>query len=240
MRFSACLTTITCSFIFAACATIGDHDQGILVRSTPSGASVYQNEQLLGTTPLLTRVHRNHDGHLDLQLGNEHQQLKLESKYRWGRSFGGNFALLSLAPLGWGLDLLNGSAWSYEPEYLVTTFKNSAPNYVVSNDSIAIAPPIAAHPNISDDVGTQLSVLFREKFKDLNISVEPYSKTLSTFNDYDWDYDYQGTEADRYEVYSKLHVNKVFYSSLNTTSDPQHILVKGKIRDILHLSLIHI
>lgn len=234
MRFSSCLSALGCSLILSACASIGDHDQGILIRSTPSGASVYHGDKFLGTTPLLSRIQRQHESYLDLKLGNEQKQLELKSKYRWGRSFGGNFALMSLAPLGWGIDFLTGSAWNYDPDYQVGFKDSQAKTVKNGSDAIAIAPPLSQHPNISDDVGTQLSQLFQDKFKGLPVSVEPYPKTLETFNDYDWDFDYQGTEADRYEVYSKLKVNKVFYSSLDTTSDPEHVIVRGKLRDILH------
>lgn len=142
---------------------------------------------------------------------------------------------MSLAPVGWGIDFLTGTAWNYQPEYQVSGFKGAPPKVMnQGSDAIAIAPPLSQHPNISDDVGTQLGFLFQDKFKGLPVRVEPYQKTLSTFNDYDWDFDYQGTEPDRYEIYSKLKVNKVFYSSLDTTSDPQSVIVRGKLRDILH------
>lgn len=86
MRFSSCLSALGCSLILSACASFGDHDQGILVRSTPSGASVYQDGKFLGKTPLLSRVDREHHSYLDLTLGNEHKQIELKSKYRWGQT----------------------------------------------------------------------------------------------------------------------------------------------------------
>jgi len=222
------------SLLFTACASVGDLDQAILVRSAPSGAEVTHDGKVLGHTPLLTRIPRQHSNELTLKLNDEEVKHPLKTRYRWGRSFGGNWALLSFAPVGWITDFVTGAAWNYRPEFTVEGFKSTSPGLKGPDSAIAIAPPLSVHPNISDEVGNQLTPKLREYLKSENAPhVLSYESTLNIFNDYAWDYDNAGSRSESYEVYSKTGANKIFFSKIDTASDPNNVLVQGEVRDIL-------
>ncbi|MCB0384363.1 MAG: PEGA domain-containing protein, partial [Bdellovibrionales bacterium] len=93
-----------------ASLTHNGRNQVVVVDSRPSGAEVVYQGKVVGLTPALVEVERGKKVEVEVR----HQEagsktLRLKADYRWGRSFAGNLVWLSLAPVGWFVDLIKGS-----------------------------------------------------------------------------------------------------------------------------------
>jgi hypothetical protein len=118
------------SLLFSSCATVFTGSQGkIYVNSIPEGASVFVNENMVGTTPCEVRVHRGVDWNNDMVLGEE---LTLELEGYQTKKFipTSEFNSVSIFNLFqvyfWAVDLFTGAMWVYNPkDYLIKLEKDS-------------------------------------------------------------------------------------------------------------------
>ena len=123
------LLALLSAFALSACGTVFiGQDQTILIDSSPSGVSVYQNERFLGTTPLTARIERTKNP-LMLRAekeGYNTQAIMLNSSLGWGGIFDGIFAISSLTgSTGFTTDASNETIWAYNPDqYFVHMIKN--------------------------------------------------------------------------------------------------------------------
>lgn len=122
-------------FVFAlsACGTLFvGQDQTILIDSSPSGVSVYQNGTFLGTTPLTAKVERTKNPMMlkAEKEGYNTQAIMLDSTLGWGGIFDGVFAVLSLTgSTGFTTDASNETIWAYNPNhYFVHMIKTGEEN----------------------------------------------------------------------------------------------------------------
>ncbi|QLY25781.1 hypothetical protein [Bdellovibrio sp. KM01] len=230
MKFRIC-AALTLSLILSACATSGGRRQIIQIRSNSPGAKVFLDDQLLGQAPLLAEIPRKSSLQLNAVDGKSKASTELDGHYRWGRSFAGNLGFLSWAPVGWATDLLTGAAWEYQDDVNLDFSESQQGNYQPAV-FIAIAPPIATHPNIADEVGRLISADLSTK--QTSTTVLPYNQTLSVFNDHDMDNDDQGVKSDRYEAAYHLKASKIYLGTVDISSDSQNVLVKGQLQDVLN------
>ena len=201
------------------------------INSETPGADVYVKNELVGETPLLIRVPR--DRHLWVILKGQDQEdaFELNGEYRTGRAFWGNFAFLTLAPIGMGVDLLTGASWKYHESYLFpfsfsrTAKANQAPK------TLAVAPLLSDHPNISDEVGALVSTALKKKFSE--VKVMPYSESLNTFNDYNMDFDSPGDESDHIESAYELKAESFYFGEIDTSSKSDKVIVRGHLKNIV-------
>ena len=103
------------SIVFiCGCATIvTGENQPVTIKSDPEGASVYYQDELLGTTPMTKSLHRKQSGYI-LTIkkdGYKSKDIKLESKInKW---FIGNI----LVWVGFVVDIVTEAAWDIDPRY---------------------------------------------------------------------------------------------------------------------------
>lgn len=230
MKFRIC-AALTLSLILSACATSGGRRQIIHVHTNSPGAKVYQDGELLGQAPLLAEIPRKSSLQLTAENGKSKTEAELDGQYRWGRSFAGNLGFLSWAPIGWATDLLTGAAWEYADD-VTLDFPASQQGRYQPPVLIAVAPPLAAHPNIADEVGRLISADLSGK--QTWATVLSYNQSLPVFNDHDMDNDGQGDKADRYEAAYRLKASKIYLGTVDISSDPQKVLVKGELQDVLN------
>ncbi len=230
------MTLKTCAVLFltlilSACATSGGRRQVVHIHTNSPGAKIYQDDQLLGQAPLLTEVPRKSSLLLTASNDKSKTQENLDGHYRWGRSFAGNLGFLSWAPVGWATDLLTGAAWNY-PEDVYVNFPDAQIGNYKPPAVAAVAPLLATHPNIADEVGRLISADLATK--ETSMTVLSYNQSLPTFNDFGLDNDGQGNKADLYDSAYRLKASKIYLGTVDISSDPQKVLVKGQLQDILN------
>ena len=120
-------------FALSACGTLFvGQDQTILIDSTPSGVSIYQNGKLLGTTPLTVSIERTKNPIMlkAEKEGYNTQAVMLSSSLGWGGIFDGIFAVLSLTgSTGFTTDASNETIWAYNPDqYFIHMIKTGEEN----------------------------------------------------------------------------------------------------------------
>ncbi len=197
----------------SGCATIIDKDQVVLVKSEPPGAAVFYKGKNEGETPVLVKVKSAHHDEILVRLGESKKAIELNGDYRWGRSFFGNLMYLSLAPIGWVTDFVSGHAWQFHPDYAVQ-FANSAgvrpPSKAISQrKTLAIAPPLFAHANLSDEVGAHLEEKLRNDFP--NYEILPFGQTVEKFDTQGFDFESQDLSANRNRIFFEAKVDKIFF-----------------------------
>jgi hypothetical protein len=98
---------VSCSPGCATIATGGGEDQAVRVSSTPKGADVFVNDELVGKTPMSIRLPRKDDHHVRIEkAGYEAYEKELRSGMNaW---MFGNILLGGL--IGLGVDLLSGAS----------------------------------------------------------------------------------------------------------------------------------
>jgi hypothetical protein len=225
---------IILTLIISACASSGGRRQVVKINSTPPGVKVFHDEELLGQTPFLTELPRKSSTEIFATDDNSKKQYTINGKYRWGRSFAGNLGFISLAPYGWLTDLITGAAWEYQEEIFLDLPPTKATGYLAPT-TIAVAPPLSSHPNISDEVGGLIS-------SDLSAGQAPgtvlsYNQTLPVFNDHSIDNDDHGGKTDLYETAYKTKATKVYFGSIDTLSNSDKVLVTGELRDVFNPEL---
>lgn len=209
------LLVLFLSYWFFGCASLTQKSrrQVIVVKSQPQGAEVRYQGRKLGITPLLLALPRGRGLELEvLQSGHDKKTLILPTRYRWGRSFAGNFALLTLAPIGWGVDLLTGSAWDLVDPIEINWDKKFESEDRLSIDRIAIAPPQSSDELLSDQVGLKIVSDVRSRYP--KAEVLQYGETLETFLAWEYDFDSKPSWSYRTQLFKELGVSHLVESEV--------------------------
>lgn len=185
----------------------------VVVKSQPQGAEVRYQGKKVGMTPLLLTLPRGRGLELEV-LHSEHDKkiLSLPTQYRWGRSLAGNLILLTMAPIGWGVDLLTGSAWDLVDPVEVTWGKKIEIEDPLSIDRIAIAPPQSSDELLSDQLGLTIVSNVRKRYP--NAEVLQYGESLETFLDWEYDFDSKPSWSYRTQLFKELGVSHLVESEV--------------------------
>jgi hypothetical protein len=214
--------------IIIGCASIdySNYRQAVMVTSIPEGLEVYDGDRLVGTTPGVMRVRRRHHPHLRFKMkdGSFHD-LDLKTNYRWGRSGALNLLLWTSAPYGWLTDWATGTAWRIEDPQL-QNFQGGEP---VQHTPVivAVAPPPASDPEMSDLLGKAIESRLRESSKFI---VLPYAKTVPDFEYYGWSGGARMDREDRNRLYYDLKSDHILQSDAEEKDGIFH--VTAKLKDI--------
>jgi hypothetical protein len=175
----------------AGCATISGRHERVRVVTRPAPAEVRDEDGTrLGEAPAIVEVPRASSRRLTVQPeGAPAREVPLEGRYRWGTSLGGNAILLAagalwwLAPVGVGVDLLSGAAWSYDPPPPVT-MPDVAP--AERRRRIVVVPPHAGRERVSDEVGADLGAWAAARWPDADVvRLDAEADRLA---EYEWTY----------------------------------------------------
>ena len=164
--------------VFASLFSVGcastdksvEYSQILRVRSVPAGAEIHHEGKKIGKTPAYVSVRRSYQTDLVLKHKNyPEKKLPLETRYRWGSSFSPNLILLSLAPIGWGVDFATKNAWTYvEPktQYLDLKAEDEPVKIPRKDWVIAVAPPVDKldDEELIRDMGNQLTETLKEQY----------------------------------------------------------------------------
>ncbi|MGE3682095.1 MAG: PEGA domain-containing protein [Bdellovibrionales bacterium] len=229
-----CLVLFASLFGLNACTSVTRHgrNQHVLVRSEPPGAIIFVDGEKKGKTPAFVEVRRGRSRELKLVHGHQEKTVKLNSRYRWGDSFFSNFIFVYFAPIGWVTDLTTGSAWSFRDPGPVP-FPGVKGKQVAGVSegpmNIAIAPPQADTPSVSDQVGKLWQDVLPAHMNQ-EVSVRPYLRTLPTFVKNGYDYDHRPDKEEENKLFAELEVNKVFESE--AVEEDKTYELNGSIRDV--------
>lgn len=221
-------------FLFAlgGCASIDpdDYRQTVLILTDPPGAKIYDQGNLVGVSPGYVRLRRGRKPEIKL-LWEDHssRQVRLKTKYRWDDSFGMNWLFLSLAPAGWIVDYLTGTAWDVEDPPLQTLEgKPSEWPTIVKPQRVAVAPPEGVDADTADALGLAINDKLHtsEKF-----TVLDYAETSPTFRFFRGYNGLPQDKEDRYRLFSTLKVDHVLISRAEEKGD--HFLVTAELKDVV-------
>lgn len=209
----------------SGCATWDVPGDYTIVRSNPPGAKIKKDGNDLGVTPAVVYIPRGKEYDITVQLNGEQKNIPIKKKYKWGKSFGRNLVFLSVAYVGWVTDLITGAAWQAESEVNANFDgqKASAQKQKVTTEpiTVAIAPPHAYHPNISDDVGPLVEKEIQKKYPKYKIL--PYESTYEKFADLGSNFDDDPRPEEYPNLYGRLGIQKVVTSNVNTSNNSIHV-----------------
>lgn len=208
--------------------------------SNPPGAQVFFEGKEIGTTPSFVQIPRKSKGSLHLRLsnGNEIEQ-PLESSYRWGDSFFSNLIwALWGAPIGWGIDLLSGASWDYQP---IPPVQGSQEDIVESESHpaghrvLVIAPPQQSYELLSDELGRKMIPIASQHFPQDQIL--DFETTQPIFNSFTYNHKQTVRETYRDKLYYELKATHILEST--TERNTQGVLLHSKLTDIYSDRTIH-
>ncbi len=221
------LYAILLSSVLTGCATFRSPDDVIAVDSSPQGADIYVEGKRVGQTPDLIKLDRKFRQEVELRYGQEAQIVKLRGSYRFKGSFWPNFAFLTLAPVGWIVDLVNGSAWDYESYYTVSFDGKKSRRSKPERMRLAIAPPQSEYSMLSDELGSKLEAQLKREFPQYEII--PYKNTIHNFAYNDYDYDRAKGDAPWPDVFYDAKADLVYSGKIDDKGPTT--IVKGSLYD---------
>lgn len=219
--------------LFSGCATFQDNSgyrAYVRVKSEPPGAPIVVRGRTVARTPALIEVPRARSNSVTLLTAEGPKEVKIQSDYRWGTSFFGNFVLLHFAPTGWVIDLATGAAW--DPQDPPVTPVKLSPKEIKAAQAekrpevIVIPPPIASSLSISDAGGEAIE----EYLKGLKTPVEPYESTLKTFISNGYDFDERPERQKARRIYRLIGATKIYESTIEPEGD--HWLIRATPIDV--------
>ncbi len=224
------LGLIFISVILGGCASVDfyNYRQTVLVNSNPPGATIYDRGEKIGVTPAFARVRRRYYPQITLALpGQAPQKVDLKSHYRWGDSFGTNFILFGLAPVGWVTDWLTGTAWKMDDPGMIVLPGGNAKPEIQPTKLVAIAPPDVGDVDTADALGPLVEGKLR---KADGYTILPYEKTAPLFGYYNSNHGLTENKNLQNNMYRELNVDHVFTSKAEPNADGYS--VKGSLRDV--------
>lgn len=199
--------------LLVGCASLTDRtrNQFVYIRSEPPGATIIDNERVLGTTPGLIRIRKQKNYHLQLQRANESKVVELPTVYAWKESLLKNLFLGGLAPFALLTDYLSGSAWNYQDPEPIPFSQGSS--IKLKTFRLLLAPPLAEEFRLSDEVAhyweKQLPKLYP------NTSLVPYQESLAHFQSAGYDFDQRSTELqEQRRVLYEMNADQIFFSEI--------------------------
>lgn len=194
--------------------------QTVLVRSNPPGASIYVEGLRVGQTPELVEIRRSFSPKIQILEAKGRRNVELETRYRWGRSFGRGLVFVTYAPISWLIDVLTGTAWDAQEAEPIPVklaeidLKNPKPQH---RPLIAvIAPPRSSSTSMSDSAGRALEASLREGALGERYDVRPYDETLTSFVQGDYEYQTMNLSRKR-RLLKNLSADYVFESKIEKT-----------------------
>jgi hypothetical protein len=216
------------------CATVGGHRQYVVVHTKPENLELRVNGQSLGRTPFIAGFERGSSKELHFFDDHGHEQVRrIPGHYRWWRSLAGNLVFITFAPVGWIVDDLTGTAWRFDSKLnfdFSDTMQVAPPPLDHERPEVAIAPPTSGHANISDEVGRLIEKKLAHDHPEYEIL--PYDSTIDVFRGTGLDYDRSSDKEPMAEAFSRLSVNKIYFSSVDEHN--KKVLVSGEITDGLN------
>ena len=202
--------------LVSGCASVtyrGRH-QYVYVQSEPSGATIVDDEEALGTTPSLIHLTRQRQRNIKLMRLDEVQTIDLETKYAWTESFFKNMFLFSLAPIGWVTDLISGAAWNFQ-DPAPAKFVQQRP-LPAEPPRMIIAPPMSDNYQLSDEAGLYWEKQLPRLYPKLHVI--PYRETLAGFQEAGYDYDERPSDVQGHRrVMFRLKAGQLFLSQIRNT-----------------------
>ncbi|HVK61529.1 MAG TPA: hypothetical protein VM432_08265 [Bdellovibrionales bacterium] len=235
----ALVASLLLAVLQIGCASLGKDadEQAVLVRSNPPGAAVEVGGKVVGFTPTFVLIERKrepepiliHPYANDLSKG-ELRKTPLDTRYRWGASFGANFLFSVYAPIGWGIDFLTGAAWDVrDPEVVALKDRKSVRTPERKPlINLAIAPPLAESLALSD-IAAQAVESRVKASPDPRLKIRSYNDTLPTFLKERFDFDSVGREEDRRMLLHRLGLDGIYYSTVERFGSDY--VVKVELRD---------
>lgn len=170
-------------------------------------------------TPAYVLVPRKREPKLTVSLDGVTETVNVPTTYRWSGSLASNLWLYLAAPIGWGIDLLSGAAWSPEDPPLISLRKEGDDNeYILPDPSrIAIEPPLANSQALSDQSGYVLEQVLRSQktIQPYEYELLPFSSTLSQFITRGSDFDARGSYDNERNLYARLQPDAIWRSKLS-------------------------
>lgn len=216
------------SFLFlSGCATFRSPDQVISVNSSPPGADIFVNGKKVGTTPDLVKIDRKFHQKLEVRDGARSKNISMYGGYRFKGSFWPNLAFLTLAPVGWVVDIATGSAWEFDSHYDVSFDGKTTKKSKAERLKLAIAPPQSDYSMLSDELGEKLESHLRDAFPQYDII--PYKNSMKIFARDDFDYDRSKSAKPWPDVFYDSKADVVFASRVQIEDDMTR--VTGQVFD---------
>lgn len=207
------------------CATYRSPDDVIAIDSSPQGADIFLHGKKVGTTPELIKLDRKFREKIELRHGGDSETLQLRGSYRFKGSFWPNFAFLSLAPIGWVVDIVNGSAWDYDSYYEVSFDGKKPVHTKPPRMKIAIAPPKSDYSMFSDELGSKLELQLKKEFP--QYEVIPYKNTVGKFVYNNFDYSRSKSEVPWPDVFYDANSDMIYAAEVKDNGNKTR--VKGAI-----------
>lgn len=216
-----------CILFLSGCASIRGSTQYVLIQSDQAGDKVYQNGELIGTSPGFMPVRRLRRPEITFVAPNGSRSTKpLKTSYRWGGSFAGNLVFLTLAPVGWAFDLITGSAWYVEPPMAADTKQLQ-----LLPKKIAIAPIEGVDREFSAVLGYQIEAqIRRERIGKSNWDIQPYVETEPIFYQYSDDPGIPEKQSARGQLFNDLKVSDIVLAKATPTAEG--FVVRGKYLNV--------
>lgn len=212
----------------SGCASLESGEQVVVIRSNVQGAQISGAKNENASTPALIEVPRQRHYSLYVKDGKSVQELNLKGKYRWGKSFFGNFVLFGLAPVGWLLDLWTGKAFQYNDEYEVE-FQQAKVLKKKDSFRVAVAPPRYADGDLADRIGKSVVEHLRHRLGK-EATVVNYEESLPTFEQYGFDFDKDIKSRRDPKIFKRLGVDRIFQSEVKVRDND--FSVEGQYQDI--------
>jgi hypothetical protein len=226
-----CKLALLSFLLSAGCASIdyADYRQTILVLSDPPGAKVYDGQRFIGITPNYMRFRRRAKPVLLMEMPDgTRRDVPLETRYRWGDSFGMNALFLVYAPVGWAVDWATGTAWEAEDPPLEVFGRGGVWPVITRPGRVAVAPPQGVDFETADALGLAVEEKMRASE---NFTVSDYEETAPGFRFYR---SYSGLaqeKQDRYRLLSHLKVDHILISTAEKRGET--FVVKGELKDVV-------
>ena len=222
--------------LLSGCASISrdGSQQTILVQTSPPGASLFVDGKKVGQSPEFVEVKRSFRPRIEVATEGGRRTIELSSKYRWSKSFFGNFGLFVIyAPLGWMIDLITGNAWDVKdngPLPVVLSKEDIRnPKPPRATQDFVVAPPRSSSVAMSDEGGRALEQVLRNE-AGRAANVRSYDKTLPQFIFHDYEYN-SSDENSRRRLDKALRADVVYESSV-TPNPAGGWLLKSEARDV--------
>ncbi len=213
-------TIVVTAALLSGCATLAGRKQRLRVVTRPAAAEVRDEDVTpLATAPAIVEVPRASRRRLELRAREgEPRALELEADYRWGGSLGANAPLLLAGPLWWlapvgvGVDLLSGAAWSYTPPAPVV-LADGAPRPW----RIVVVPPLADRELVSDTLGDRLGAWAAARWPDAEVvRLDTVADRLAEF---DWTSEGPTPATFRDDVLFELGATHVLHAEVHGRAD---------------------
>lgn len=199
------------------CASVffNDYKQVVLVQSDPPGVEIFgENGEKLGVTPAYVKIRRAYSTQLTLRssLG-EVKSVSLKGHYRWSPSFYGNLVYVTLAPVGWGIDLATRTALQFENPGVVAFERRAKGHVKMRAPAQVIAPPQAEYHSLSLEAAKVVEEELKRRFP--RDHVIDYEKSRPTFTKFHYRNDVKADKEYLEKILYELDADQYVETTVN-------------------------